>query len=276
MCQVHVIKRENWEVNQNLYEGHLNHSAMINDHGSSAVFIDENGEHSIIRAMDFDIILDMMVINTKWQTVVIHHRYTTQGASTLANTHMWQVGSFLYCHNGVLSHPDTINYEVDSQIIGAFLEEGNVWDAISYCQSEEYANVIIINLDDHKLWVTRSKDNTLYTDGNGQFSTSLLFGEIDELVPKNTVLTFDLDIVDFEPYQYYPSAYEMTYEEKVYSSTHGATTPVNESELAETFDEIVEESRQDIMDKIFKAEADGDKLAINRYNYLLEKAEGNG
>jgi hypothetical protein len=235
---------------------------MINDHGSAAIFIDAFGDHSIIRAMDFDIILDMMTINDKWEKVIIHQRYTTQGDPTLNNTHLWQVGNFWYCHNGVLSDKRADKVEVDSMVIGECLERGDVWEAISYCQSEDYANVFIVNLVEREFIVTRSKTNTLFTDGKGQYSTTKLDGIIDEPVAENSVRIHELDIT--EPDWGYESwAWnESTYEERAAMATSGKT------ETTMTVSEYEAKAHQ--------AMADGDDIAYNHYTYLLERANGNG
>ena len=289
MCQIFIIHRDKFVNEQAKYENHLSAGSRANDHGCSALFIDDMGNHSLIRAMQFDVILDMMTINDSWEQIVIHQRYTTQGAANLANTHLWQVGNYFYCHNGVLQSEDCVNFDVDSQNIGSYLETGTVWDAIAYCQSEDYANTFIVNLDDKKLYITRSEDNTLFTDGNGKYSTKELKGEIDKLVPKNEVVIHNLDIEDYDKWgyssnlDYYNSFNDTrTYEQKVADSTHGndASTlekNVNEIELemnagsTPSLDDVVE-----IEQAMHNAIAAGDEVKERKYNYLLEKAHGNG
>jgi len=269
MCQIHIVKREEWNKEQEIYEKHLTAGARANPHGSAALFINEDGEHSLIRAMDFEVILDMMVL-TNWDTVVIHQRYTTQGASTLANTHMWQVGDFLYCHNGVLKSEESAAYRVDSNIIGAYLEDGNIWDALAYCQSEEYANVFIVNLVDKRLWVTRSQTNTLFTDGKGQYSTRSLAGRITNAVPKNSTTCYHLDIDDAIE-EYWSQYDEMDYQERVAAASGSSMEQDTGTDVSE-FDVDTEELER----KLYSAMADGDDVAYNHYNYLIEKARQNG
>lgn len=332
MCQIHIINKTNFLNNPTAYEDHLNSGARINDHGSAALFIDDEGNHSIIRAMKFETIMDMLHMNDRWETVVIHQRYTTQGAANLSNTHLWQVGNYFYCHNGVLRDEDTNKYEVDSQLIGHYLET-NPWEAIAYCQSEDYANTFIVGLDEKKIWVTRSKTNTLYTDGNGQYSTRLLKGEIDTKMPENSVEIINLDIEVFEKwgqynydkfgsYNYTPrTGSTKTYEQKVADATHGKTedtkpdeawewgdspaddtefdpadefsdmedtevkysveslTAANVVEIEKEMDAGLSPSLDDVIEieqALHDAIANEDKTAERKYNYLLEKANGNG
>ncbi len=268
MCQIHAINRTSWDLNTNEITRHLQSASYINDHGSAAIFIDAMGEHSIIRSMDFDVILDMMTINDKWETVIIHQRYTTQGDPNLNNTHMWQVGNFWYCHNGVLSSKRSAELEVDSMVIGECLERGDVWEAISYCQSEDYANVFIVNLIDKQFIVTRSKTNTLYTDGNGQYSTTKLAGIIEEPVSENSVRIHELDVNEpdwgYEDARFYM---ELTYEERAARASGGRDTE-GTTDMSIEIEEYTAKAHQ--------AQADGDDIAYNHYNYLLERANGNG
>jgi hypothetical protein len=276
MCQIHIIKREDFELSTKAYTSHLESGARINDHGSAALFIDEKGNHSLLRAMKFEDIINMMHISNNWDQVIIHQRYTTQGAANLTNTHLWQSGKFLYCHNGVLQDEACSEFEVDSQLIGWYLEGGNVWDAIAYCQSEEYANVFIIDLEEKKLYVTRSKTNTLFTDGEGQFSTRKLNNEIDILVPSNTVEIINLDVQSFDKWRFddYYSSYQptKTYQEKVAAATHGKIEEIPADKADETELDDVVAIEQSLHDAI----ANEDKVKERRYNYLLEKANGNG
>jgi len=324
MCQIHIINKINFLNNPSEYEDHLNDGARINDHGSAALFIDDKGNHSLIRAMKFDTIIDMMYMNDLWETVVIHQRYSTHGEANLSNTHLWQVGNYFYCHNGVLRDPDANKFDVDSQLIGFHLET-NPYEAIAYCQSEDYANTIIVGLEEKKIWVTRSKTNTLYTDGNGQFSTRKLKGEIEDPMPERDVKILDLDIKAFDKWGYdgnydmnrydsfgsYTPSYTprtgttsvvpMTYEEKVAAATHGAVEDIpadgfaeedtkvsvipknsadqNVAEIERELDAGLPASLEDVIEieqALHDAIANEDKVKERKYNYLLEKANGNG
>lgn len=303
MCQVHIINKCSFFSDTASYEEHLNSGAISNDHGSAALFIDEDGNHSLIRAMKFQTIIDMMYMNDMWETVVIHQRYSTHGEATLANTHLWQAGNYFYCHNGVLRDPDTEAYEVDSQLIGHYLKI-NPWEAIAYCQSEEYANTIIVGLDEKKIWVTRSVTNTLFTDGNGQYSTRMLKGEIENPMPTNTVSMIDLNIEAFDKWgfgqdydQFGSYSYSSnagvtkvggtkTYEEKVAAATHGAevktitsNTEQNVAEIEREMDAGLPASLEDVIEieqALHDSIANDDKEGERKYNYLLEKANGNG
>ena len=248
--------------------------------------------------MKFDVILDMMTINDSWEQIIIHQRYTTQGAANLANTHMWQVGDYFYCHNGVLRDKDCDKFAVDSQNIGAYLETDNVWDAIAYCQSEQYANTFIVNLEAKKIWVTRSLDNTLFTDGRGQFSTKELKGLIDKPVPQSSVEIISLEIEAYDKWSNFGAEYDSfgsytpkTYEQKIADSTHGNDKPedIPADEVTYDLSSIAEiememtsgyypslDDTLEIERALHFAMANGDTAGERKYNYLLEKANGNG
>jgi len=223
MCQLFCIKRDTFIDNTAEVTAHLLDGAIGNSHGSAALFINRDGEHSLLRTMSFQIILDLMTLNDDWDQVIIHQRFTTQGEATLANTHMWQVGDFFYIHNGILMDDETSNHAVDSQLIGEYLQNGQVWDAIAYCQSEHYANVLIINPTEDTMWMTRSETNSLFTDGDGQFSTRKLDGIIDIPVRRNSVEQITLGCQPFKDRTF--KTYNTTAEKIAAAS--GTTTPQN-------------------------------------------------
>ena len=262
MCQIFIVNRDSYIENQDVYDAHLDKGDSLNNHGSSALFIADNGEHCLVRGLDFTTISTLMTINDNWSKVIIHQRYTTGGAANLSNTHLWQVGDFFYCHNGVLKDERTLNYPVDSQLIGSFLQSGDVWDALAYCQSEPYANVFIANIEQREIWVTRSKDNTLYTDGNGQYSTRKLEGHIDIPVAEHTLHCIKLDKVEDYDKWGYDYSYS-SYDDLVRYSTMG-----NEAES--DYQDALE-----LEQKLGEAIVNDDQQAVSKYTYLLEKANGN-
>ncbi len=313
MCQIHIINKATYDAEPRLISSHLESGSIMNNHGCSALFINADGEHTLMRGMDFDAISGFMAVYDEWETVVIHQRYTTQGKANINNTHLWQVGDFFYCHNGVMRARESNQYPVDSQLIGNFLEDGNVWDAIAYCQSEDYANVFIINLEMKSIWISRSISHTLYTDGRGQYSTDKLPGIIEIPVPQGSVQSIDLDITTYCKYQdtsYYDgwdkwNSYDpdaLTYDEKCKQSKHGTETEQSietskaiveanqlsdeeyEAELEEDHDSdskystLSEEyyTKEELEQLIYQAQADSDEQLENRYTYLLDRKEGNG
>ena len=314
MCQIHVIKKDTLDLYCKDVEWHLDLAADTNEHGSAALFINRDGEHSIIRSMNWKFISDFMLINDDWDTAIIHQRYTTQGETNLTNTHLWQVDNMFYCHNGILESKDAAHFEVDSMLIGHHLKVGGIWEAIAFCQSEEYANTIIVDLESKFFWVSRSQDNSLYTDGNGQYSTSKLDGIIDIPVHKNTVAQHKIDCKDFEVEDWannwsYPMttydrskspiiiggngggsfsdphassgvrAYKAAAGEKMdYNPETGkmSVPSARQTEDPAHVDPAMNLTTEELEQLIYKASADQNSELEQRYTYLLEKKEGNG
>jgi len=277
MCQIHIIDRKSYDKDNDKIIKHLDQGDISNDHGCSLLLVNGYGEHTLVRSLDWDLVRNIMG-NSDWDLAFIHQRYTTQGEANLMNTHFWQVGDFFYCHNGVLNHQDTYNYEVDSQVIGQHLEQGKVWDAISYCQRESYANVFIINLKTKSFWVTRSQVNSLYTDGNNQYSTEQVTGIIDIPVPQHSVRQH---VLDFEEYQKwsadwsYPQDNYLSYYDKVQASmgNHSKSEKVldnGSSGMVELKKDIEKElDLEELEQKVHQAASDGDVESENYYTVLL-------
>jgi hypothetical protein len=243
MCQIHTITKQSYEDNTDAINLHLEGAAECNPHGHAALFINDLGEHTLIRTMNYDVIKNMMLLDNEWERVVIHQRYTTQGETNIMNTHMWQVGSMFYCHNGILKSPEKDGFAVDSQLIGHYLESG-YWNGLQFCQSEEYANVFIVDIETRKMTVSRSKTNTLFTDGKGQYSSTVLVGIIDIPVPTNSIRIIDLDIADYDEFAGY---------EPIPSYV--------------SYNDI--KRNEDIEEALYEAYAKSDIEKINYYNNLL-------
>ena len=193
MCQIHVVKRTSFMVGEQ-WVNHLRSGASFNSDGFAALLIDfKTGEHSLIRSMKWDVIEAAMLMDDDWTLAIIHQRFTTQGEVRLHNTHLWEEGNRYYCHNGVLSSKEANKYNVDSQLIGEHLRN-TLWEALEFCQSEKYANVIVVDFDTSKYTISRSRTGSLYTDGSGQYSSNKLTGICDKAVSTNAIIFHDMDI----------------------------------------------------------------------------------
>ena len=114
-------------------------------------------------------------------------RKTGSSDVNLQNTHFWNEGKFFYCHNGSFPIKEAKEFDVDSQIIGKKINESGPWGAVEFCQKASFANVFIVNIESGEVFFSRSKANTVFTDGFGQYSTTLVEDVCDVLVPLNTV-----------------------------------------------------------------------------------------
>ncbi len=225
MCQIHTITRTSWEKNINEWLEHLRDGALINYHGSALVLIDEDtGEHSVLRSKNWDDVEALLLANNHWTQAFIHQRYSTRGGTGLENVHFWQSNDVLYCHNGVFQGKEQAQFNVDSNIIGQYLEEQGIWGALGYMQSQEYANVFMIDLIDGVYYISRSVTNTLYTDNDGSFSTFPLDSVCEMPVVAGTIIRKEFNLTPAASYGItYNSPYkdDLDYEEQVRLSVLG-------------------------------------------------------
>lgn len=208
MCQIHVVRRTSFMVGED-WANHLRSGASFNSDGFAVLLINFTaGEHSLIRSMKWDMIETAMLMDDDWTLAIIHQRFTTQGEVRLHNTHLWEEGNRYYCHNGMLSSEKARSYNVDSQLIGEHLRN-TLWEALEFCQSENYANVIMVDFDTSQYVISRSKTGSLYTDGKGQYSSNKLTDVCDIPVNTNAIIFHDMDIdyssMDYSSYML-PSA----------------------------------------------------------------------
>lgn len=145
--------------------------AKGNGHGFALLLTDEKGALLSLRSMDIEPIL-ALIRSVPWERLFLHSRWATQGQISLTNTHGWQSDSVFYFHNGCLTSKDAYNWPVDSQAIGQWVSEGGVAGALEKLKSEAFANVFLVDADKGYYSVSRGTGGSLYTDGNGNYSTN--------------------------------------------------------------------------------------------------------
>lgn len=154
--------------------------AAQNADGFSLILIDWQGASTIIRTMDIKNVTQLLE-RADWDRMFLHCRFATQGEAVLKNTHGWSADGVYYMHNGMISDPASMHYNVDSQVIGAWLRQG-VPHAMEKLLTEKYANVFLIDTNENYYTVSRSQVGTLYTDWRGNYSTNKM-GPIRHRVP---------------------------------------------------------------------------------------------
>ena len=194
MCQIHTISKTSFDQHTEQWLQHLDNGTKFNNDGHAALFIDEDtGNHALFRSMAWNDIRDTLTLKEDWTRVFIHQRATTRGGATLENTHFWQSDELFYCHNGVLRGDLQSQFRVDSLAIGHMLEVEGVWRTLEYLQSQDYANVFIIDMRDMQWYMSRSETNSLYSDGLDNYSTNMLAGICDQPVTRYSVLRHQLE-----------------------------------------------------------------------------------
>jgi hypothetical protein len=121
-----------------------------------------------------------MVLDTLYgvdfERVWLHQRFATQGEVSLASCHGWSYRGQIVMHNGVLRDPAAQRLPVDSMAIGRWLLNGT---ADAKLAAEGFANVFVVDTEAWQYTVYRSPGGSLYTDGNGNYSTEAIPGLIN-------------------------------------------------------------------------------------------------
>ena len=176
---------------------HILEDSLSNADGYSLLMVLTSGKPMVLRSMDVDAIVDA-VWYMEWERVFIHTRYATQGEALLQNTHGWNSDGTFVMHNGYIAHPDSENFEVDSQAIVHWLGKHTRKKSVKKILAESYANVLLVDTETNDYVVVRSKSGSLFTDGHGNYSTNPV-GTVTMEVLAGHVKEYPLGLIAPEP-----------------------------------------------------------------------------
>ena len=206
MCT--IITADSSVEKQQVIERMLSDSLRNDDGFALALYV--NGSYTVLKTMDIETIINMVLISD-YDRLWFHSRFATRGLVTVAHTH-----GFRSKHGHIVMHNGTIRRqrsgelllpqyepEVDSVTIADWLNEGNETrymaeiNTLDSLQAEPYSNVFLINTIDGYYHVHRNTHGTLYTDGNGNYSTNA-FGDIIQPVSKGTQSCHHLEELELD------------------------------------------------------------------------------
>jgi hypothetical protein len=193
MCTIFTCDNKTFYKNKQTmteFRNRIWKDAQTNDDGQSLVMIYDGAVTAQLRSMDPQLIIDLIDM-AEWDRIFVHSRLATQGEVALHNTHGWFAQGVYYMHNGFISAAEANLYEVDSQAIGHWLRRGGVTNALGQLRKENYANVLMIDPSEWSYYMSRSRSGSLYTDGEGNFSTNAI-GVISDKVKDCTQEIFEL------------------------------------------------------------------------------------
>lgn len=167
MCTLLTIDKESYGPK---VEKRIRIDADRNSDGFSLVLISRMGCRINLRTLDIEPVLTLLR-STDWTRMFLHSRAATQGEVRVENTHGWDSQGVIYMHNGRIEAREANLYPVDSQAIGEWLESG-VDDALEFLRRQNYANVFLIDNNNHLYYVNSSRYGMLYTDNRGNYSTN--------------------------------------------------------------------------------------------------------
>lgn len=188
MCTLLTVDRSLWGA---ATQTRILQDSLSNSDGANALLVKDGQVIASFSALDVTLLtptIDMLARAGAWDRLFLHQRMATQGSVNVGNIHGWAdrvTGSIHIMHNGFLRHDDTRFFAVDSQAILHWIEQDGIEEALTRLQGEYAANVFVIDQDRPSFYVSRSRYNTLYTDGRGNYSTNS-FGSIKQPVPPDT------------------------------------------------------------------------------------------
>lgn len=180
MCTILTVSSRLYTTYTRLLEERIRLDHAQNDDGTGLVLVGQSGGTLALRSLDIEPVLQLMR-SQPWSRAFVHQRAATQGGRSLSNVHGWQsVDGWFYMHNGMLLDPQTRYFQVDSQLIGQWLDDGGPALALGELAREWYANVFLVSAAPDDVgagyWVNRSGGGSLFTDQHGNYSTVPIVG----------------------------------------------------------------------------------------------------
>lgn len=183
MCTILTFDGKFFDENREELLGQLEHDFMFNRHGSTMIGVDPVGGDSELLSKNSSLAKEVtdFLDRVPMGRVFLHYRYATTARVGLAHNHV--IPSFdgqFYLHNGVISNK--FRYTVDSFNLVHLSRRSEELLLDLTEQGETFANVFIVDPEEG-YGVVRLKTGTLFTDGQGNYSTHCI-GSICLPVPE--------------------------------------------------------------------------------------------
>lgn len=173
MCTIITVSRDS--VNNDDLVTRMVQDSAYNDDGWAAMFVLGSGKPMFLQSLDLDPIVSL-VLDLDWKRMFLHARAATQGSPRLDNCHGWNADGVYVFHNGILSNPQSRDFEVDSQLIHWWVDRYGITKTLNLLRTERYANVMLVDTVANEYLIHRSETGSLFTDGDGNFSSNPMGG----------------------------------------------------------------------------------------------------
>lgn len=196
MCTILTISRHFFENNQEAFDHRTKMDASINRDGFAITMLGRSDKDvQTIQTMSYETAMNLIKNNKNWHRLFLHSRAATTSTKNVLTCHnFFSVGNgennyrekWIVQHNGYVGQKPAREYLVDSMYIAEMLSAYGVDTTIqTLLKDEQYTNAFFINPATGEYRVVRCGTNTLYTDGNGNYSTKII-GDVKIPVPAFT------------------------------------------------------------------------------------------
>lgn len=168
MCTIMTVDKDSYTDD---VFAQIKADARYNDDGWSLALISNGGVRDVIHTMSLPVI-QAALDNEDWDRMFLHARAAT-GMSDInvLNSHGFRSYPYLIFHNGFIMNSEN-HLPVDSEQIGIWLDTLGEAGCLQKLYSEGFANVMLLNVKTGDYLIHRSKTGTLFTDGDGNYSTN--------------------------------------------------------------------------------------------------------
>ena len=191
MCTILTISTEFYREHADAVTARITEDARNNRDGWALMAYGGAGGPFLLRTMSIGDVLALVpwLFDTGHERIWLHARYATTGYKGLNGTHAFAAGDWNVMHNGSLTARASHAYRVDSELIGVLIDEmGEEAASAHLLRTERFLNCLIINNQSGAYRVLRSAHGSLYTDGQGNYSTGPLEGMGLPVLPGTNVL----------------------------------------------------------------------------------------
>ena len=180
MCSILTVSKQFWDTSSIEVIDRIERDSLVNSDGFALLALDSCLEHLNVRlqSMNIQVILTVMqdFFNqcSEYGRVFLHSRMATTGYVGIAYNHGFDnFRGKVIMHNGILSHGR--NYTVDSfALVQAPLDTAETLMEYLIDRNENYANIFVVDTELYTYSMVRSLTGSLYTDGEGNYSTNQL------------------------------------------------------------------------------------------------------
>lgn len=194
MCTIITADRAAFDKNMADFIDRIQDDAKYNGHGFSLILAGKRADEvSVMRALNVELVISAL-IGSDWERFWFHSRHATGGTRGLSGCHAFHARhkgvDWYVMHNGVLRHPESNHFNVDSEWIASLITRYGPDAALhTVMKNESFANCFVVAPAEGKWYMLRVDTGSLNVSEDGQnYSTNKISGVIEKTVKEGTWL----------------------------------------------------------------------------------------